>query len=41
MGVFIGMEFIQYCFGHGIPARVLDVWRVRGEVAEVVVEFGK
>ena len=41
MGVFIGMEFIQCCFGHGIPARVLDVRRVRGEVVEVVVEFGK
>lgn len=41
MGVFIGMEFIQCCFGHGIPAWVLDVRRVRGEVVEVVVEFGK
>ncbi|MEO5017991.1 hypothetical protein ABH031_26150, partial [Bacteroides ovatus] len=41
MGVFIGMEFIQCCFGHGIPARVLDVRRERGEVVEVVVEFGK
>ena len=40
-GVFIGMEFIQCCFGHGIPARVLDVRRVHGEVAEVVVGFGK
>ena len=41
MGMFIGMEFIQYCFGHGILARVLDVRRVHGEVVEVVVEFGK
>ena len=40
MGVFIGMEFIQCCFGHGIPARVLDVRRVRGEVVEIVVKFG-
>ena len=40
MGVFIGMEFIQCCFGHGIPARVLDVRRVRGEVVEVVMKFG-
>ena len=40
-GVFIGMEFIQCCFGHGIPARVLNVRRVHGEVAEVVVGFGK
>ena len=39
MGVFIGMEFIQCCFNHGIPARVLDVWRERGEVVEVVVKF--
>ena len=39
-GVFIGMEFIQCCFNHGIPARVLDVWRERGEVVEVVVKFG-
>ncbi len=39
-GVFIGMEFIQCCFNHGIPARVLDVWRVHGEVVEVVVKFG-
>ena len=23
-GVFIGMEFIQCCFNHGIPARVLN-----------------
>ena len=37
MGVFIGMEFIQCCFGHGIPARVLGVRMVRGEV---VVKFG-
>ena len=40
-GVFIGMEFIQCCFGHGIPAWVLDVRRERGEVVEVVVEFRK
>lgn len=40
MGVFIGMEFIQCCFGHEIPARVLDVRRERGEVVEVVVKFG-
>ena len=39
-GVFIGMEFIQCCFGHGIPARVLDVRRERGEVVEVVVKVG-
>ena len=39
-GVFIGMEFIQCCFNHGIPARVVDVWRERGEVVEVVVKFG-
>lgn len=40
-GVFIGMEFIQCCFNHGIPARVLNVRRVHGEVTEIVVEFGK
>nr|WP_259323084.1 hypothetical protein [Phocaeicola vulgatus] len=40
MGVFIGMEFIQCCFGHGIPARVLDVRREHGEVVKVVVKFG-
>ena len=40
MGVFIGMEFIQCCFGHGISALVLDVRRVRGEVVEVVVKVG-
>lgn len=39
-GVFIGMEFIQCCFCHGIPARMLDVRRERGEVVEVVVGFG-
>jgi hypothetical protein len=35
------MEFIQCCFNHGIPARVLNVRRVHGEVTEIVVEFGK
>ncbi|MBP9579924.1 MAG: hypothetical protein KBE39_10345 [Parabacteroides sp.] len=39
-GVFIGMEFIQCCFNHGITARVLNVQRVHGEVAEIVVKFG-
>ena len=39
-GVFIGMEFIQCCFNHGIPAWVLNVRRVHGEVVEVVVKFG-
>ena len=40
IGVFVGMEFIQCCFGHGIPARVLDVRREHGEVVKVVVKFG-
>ena len=40
MRVFIGVEFIQCCFGHGIPARVLDVRREHGEVVKVVVKFG-
>ena len=40
IGVFVGMEFIQCCFGHGIHARVLDVRREHGEVVEVVVRFG-
>ena len=40
-GVFIGMEFIQCCFNHGIAARVLNVRRVHGEMTEIVVEFGK
>ena len=31
---------IQCCFGHGIPARVLDVRREHGEVVKVVVKFG-
>lgn len=40
IGVFVGMEFVQCCFGHGIPARVLDVRREHGEVVKVVVKFG-
>lgn len=40
IGVFVGMKFIQCCFGHGIPAWMLDVRREHGEVVEVVVRFG-
>ena len=40
MGVFIGMELSKAASEHGIPARVLDVRRERGEVVEVVVDFG-
>ena len=39
-GVFIGMEFIQCCFNHGIPARMLKVRREHGRVTEIEVVFG-
>lgn len=39
-GVFIGMEFVQCCFNHGIPARMSNVRREHGKVTEIVLEFG-
>lgn len=39
-GIFIGMEFIQSCFQHGILARMSKVRREHGKVMEIEVVFG-